>query len=74
VPPGTQSGKTFRKRGLGIPRLQRTGRGDMLITVRVITPTDLTAEQKTLFQQLAKTFGDDLSQHPKSFFDRIFGA
>jgi molecular chaperone DnaJ len=74
VPPGTQSGKTFRKRGLGIPRLQRSGRGDMLITVRVVTPTDLTPEQKTLLQQLGKTFGDDLTQQPRSFFDRIFGA
>lgn len=73
IPPGTQSGRTFRRRGLGIPRLQRTGRGDMLINVRVITPTDLNAEQKSLLQQLAKSFGDETTHTPKGFFDRIFG-
>ncbi len=74
IPPGTQSGKTFKKRGLGVPRLQRSGRGDMLITTRVVTPTELTAEQRSLLQQLAKTFGDEPLTQPKGFFDRIFGA
>lgn len=74
IPPGTQSGRSFRKRGLGVPRLQRSGRGDMIITVRVVIPTDLTPEQRGLLQQLAKTFGDESIQQPKGFFDRIFGA
>lgn len=74
VPPGTQSGRVFRKRGLGIPRLQRSGRGDMLITVRVVTPVDLNAEQKALLQQLGKSFGDESLHQSKGFFDRIFGT
>lgn len=74
IPAGTQTGRTFRKRGLGVPRLQRTGRGDMVITVRVVTPTNLTQEQKEIFRALAKTFGDQqVSDHPKGFFDRLFG-
>lgn len=74
IPAGTQTGKVIRKRGLGIPRLQRSGRGDMLISVRVVTPTDLNPDQKALLQQLAKSFGDDSIQNHKGFFDRIFGA
>lgn len=75
VPPGTQTGAQFRKRGLGAPHLQRNGRGDMLITVRVEVPTRLTAEQKELFRQLAKTFGDDAPrEESKGFFDRLFGS
>ncbi len=74
IPAGTQTGKVFRKRGYGIPKLQRQGRGDMLITARVVTPTDLNPEQKSLLQQLAKTLGDESIQHNKGFFDRIFGA
>jgi molecular chaperone DnaJ len=74
LPPGTQSGRTFRKKGLGIPRLQRSGRGDMLVTVRVVTPTDLTSEQRTLLQQLAKSFGEESIPQSKGFFDRIFGT
>jgi len=74
IPSGTQTGKTFRKRGMGIPRLQRSGRGDMIIMARVITPTKLNAEQKDLLQQLAKTFGDENVENQKGFFDRIFGG
>ena len=75
IPPGTQNGKVFTKRNLGIPYLQRNGRGDMQITVRVITPTSLSAEQKELFQKLAKTFGDEpIGQTQRGFFDRIFGT
>lgn len=74
IPPGTQNGRTFRKRGLGIPRLQRTGRGDQIITVRVLVPTELTTQQKELFRELAKTFGDEIPHQNKSFFDRLFGS
>jgi molecular chaperone DnaJ len=73
IPAGTQTGKIFRKRNLGIPRLQRSGRGDMLVHVRVVTPTDLNGEQKELLQQLARSFGDESIQQHKGFFDRIFG-
>ncbi|MCB0023785.1 MAG: molecular chaperone DnaJ, partial [Caldilinea sp.] len=31
IPAGTQTGAQFRKRGIGVPHLQRNGRGDMLI-------------------------------------------
>ncbi len=75
VPPGTQSGAQFRKRGLGVPHLQRNGRGDMLVTARVVVPTKLSVEQKELFRQLAKSFGDSATvEQPKGFFDRLFGS
>lgn len=75
IPAGTQTGAQFRKRGLGAPHLQRNGRGDMLITVRVDVPTKLTAEQKELFRQLSRTFGDNSPrEETKGFFDRLFGS
>jgi molecular chaperone DnaJ len=75
IPPGTQTGAQFRKRGLGAPHLQRNGRGDMLITARVDVPTKLTAEQKELFRQLARTFGESSTrEESKGFFDRLFGS
>ena len=75
VPAGTQSGAQFRKRGLGVPHLQRNGRGDMIITARVVVPTKLSAEQKELFRQLGKSFGDNATlEQPKGFFDRLFGS
>lgn len=75
IPAGTQNGTQFRKRSLGVPHLQRNGRGDMLINVRVVVPTKLTAEQKELFRQLGKSFGDTTAAEPsKGFFDRLFGG
>jgi molecular chaperone DnaJ len=74
IPAGTQTGKSFRKRGLGIPRLQRSGRGDLIVTVRVTTPTSLSSEQKELLRRLAESFGDETIEHKKGFFDRILGT
>lgn len=71
IPAGTQSGKTFRKRGLGVPRLQRSGRGDLMVTVRVMTPTSLTPEQADLMRKLAESFGDEVHEPRRGFFDRI---
>jgi molecular chaperone DnaJ len=55
VAPGTQSGRLLRMRGRGLPQLQSTNRGDLIIRVVVWTPTSLTAEQESAFRQLAKT-------------------
>ena len=61
IPPGTQTGKVFRLRGKGIPRLRsdgsNSGRGDQMVYVQVETPTDLTERQRELFTQLAETLG-----------------
>jgi len=78
IPPGTQTGKVFRLRGKGIPRLRsdgsNSGRGDQLVYVQVTVPTNLTDEQRSLFEQLAKTFGSDVvpqSSNGRGFFDRV---
>jgi len=52
--PGTQTGKRFRLRDRGVPRLRGRGRGDLILTVVVDTPTELSAEQEELLRQLAK--------------------
>jgi molecular chaperone DnaJ len=47
VPAGTQSGQTFRLRGKGCQRLDREGRGELFVVVRVVIPkqTDSTLEE-----------------------------
>ncbi|HEY7033478.1 MAG TPA: DnaJ C-terminal domain-containing protein [Thermomicrobiales bacterium] len=54
VPPETQSGKLFRLRGQGMPRLKRgkSERGDLLARARVLLPTKLTDKERDLFAQL----------------------
>ncbi|HEV2290612.1 MAG TPA: J domain-containing protein [Gemmatimonadales bacterium] len=55
VPAGTQPGRTFRVKGLGMEKGGR--RGDQLITVNVVLPTELTPEATALLQQLAEQTG-----------------
>ena len=58
VPEGTQTGTVFRLRGKGVPYLHGGGRGDQFVTVRVVTPKGLTAEQKELLRRLGESLGD----------------
>ena len=77
IPPGTQTGKVFRLRGRGIPRLRsdgsNSGRGDQLVYVQVETPTELTEHQRELFEQLADTFGHEITPQTsgRGFFDKV---
>jgi DnaJ-class molecular chaperone len=52
IPPGTSSGKTFRLRGYGFPRLKGEGQGDQLVRVRVAVPTELSPRERELFEEL----------------------
>lgn len=74
IPPGTQTGKTFRLRGKGVPYLHGDGLGDQLVTVYVVTPTHLNEHQKKLLLELAKTLGKEVIPQEKGFFDRIRDA
>jgi len=71
IPPGTQGGEQFRLKGLGIPRLHSSVRGDEMIRVVVETPVSLTAEQKELLHRLEESLGKRNRPSEKSFFDRL---
>jgi molecular chaperone DnaJ len=72
VPEGTQGGTSFRVRGHGVPHLGSRGKGDLVVTVRVVTPGRLTAEQRKLLEQLARTL-PHLEVRPKdrSFVEKV---
>jgi molecular chaperone DnaJ len=53
IPMGTQTGTVFRLKGKGMPVLGGRGRGDLFVSVSVVTPTSLTREQRKLLEQLA---------------------
>lgn len=75
IPPGTQHGKTFRLKGKGVPRLHRGGRGDQIVTVRVVIPTNLDEKQKQLLRELGKTLRKEtIPQADKGFFGKVKDA
>jgi molecular chaperone DnaJ len=54
VPPETQNGKVFRLAGQGMPHLNDSSRGDMFAKVKVTLPTQLTPQERQLFEQLRR--------------------
>lgn len=53
IPAGTQNGKVFRLRGLGMPHLKKPEhRGDLLAVVEVKLPAHLSDREKQLFEEL----------------------
>ncbi len=52
IPAGTQSNDIFRIRNKGVPRLQRMGRGDHMVTIIVDVPTKLDRKQKKMIEEL----------------------
>ena len=71
VPAGTESGELLRLRSKGMPYLRGSGRGDILVRVRVETPKKLSGKAKKLFEELADELGEPSADGKKGFFDRF---
>jgi len=67
VPAGSQTGKTVRIKGKGMPHLNGRQRGDLVVELFVETPTELTAHQKELLQELAASLGESQTPRNSSF-------
>jgi molecular chaperone DnaJ len=70
VPGGTQSGETFRLQGKGMPRLRGRGHGDLYVTVQVVTPEQLNADQRDALEAFAEAGGDEIDVQ-EGFFEKI---
>ncbi len=72
IPEGTQSGAVLRIRGKGIPFMHGNERGDEFVTIKVLTPKNLTSRQKKLLREFEDD-GSDSKNNPekKSFFDKL---
>jgi len=68
IPAGTQSNRSFRLKGMGVPVVHSSARGDQHVIVKVVTPTNLTAEQKRLLEEFARL---EREQNDKNIFDKI---
>ena len=77
VADGTQSGATIRLSGRGMPDVSGRGRGDLFVTVKVVTPKKLSRDQKKLLEQLAATLPKERfeptprQQEDRNIFERV---
>ena len=75
IPAGTQTGKTFRLKGKGAPRLRGGSQGDQHVTVKIVTPTKLNDAQKEALLAFAKASGDEkIVPQKKGFFNKVKDA
>lgn len=70
---GTQSGKTLRLKGKGVPSLEGYRTGDLLVHINVWTPQQLNKEEKDFFENCnsSDNFIPKPTNKDKSFFDKV---
>ena len=74
VPEGTQSGKTFRLRGKGMPNVRSGVFGDLYCHVVLETPVNLTEYQRKLLKEFDESIDknkDRHNPHSKSWMDKV---
>jgi molecular chaperone DnaJ len=65
IPAGTQPGETIVLRGKGLPHLRQRGQGDLVVHLRVVVPTELSAEQEERLRAYAEVAGEAPATPPK---------
>lgn len=63
IPEATQSGRVFRLRGMGVKPVRGGAAGDLLVTVRVETPVNLTRSQRELLKHFGETLEEGGKRH-----------
>ncbi|MBS3765797.1 molecular chaperone DnaJ [Candidatus Bipolaricaulota bacterium] len=72
--PGTQSGEKLKLRKRGIPHLNKPGKGDEIIRIKALTPTDLDREERKLVEKLNESLESPVgnsSEEEESFFEKL---
>jgi molecular chaperone DnaJ len=73
VPRGTQPGDHLRLSGLGVPLLNGYGRGDEIIHLKVVVPTNLSSEQEQHLRDFADSRGESVRGKRKGLFSKLMG-
>jgi molecular chaperone DnaJ len=71
VPEGTQSGKEFKLKSKGVPHLNSHGKGDLIVEIRVQTPSKLNKQQKELLKQLSDTMVVENTPTSRGLFEKV---
>ncbi len=71
IPEGSQAGSRLRIKGLGVPHVNGSGRGDLFIHLDVRIPTKLSRDQRKLFEQLREVLPTENEPSEKGIFDKV---
>ncbi len=72
IPEGTQSGQIFRQKGKGLPN-PHGGKGDLYVSVRIVTPSKVSRDQRKLLEQLGQSMKveNKPTERSSTFFDKV---
>jgi molecular chaperone DnaJ len=71
IPEGSQPDARLRLKGLGVPRVNGSGRGDLYVHLDVRVPQKLSREQRRLFEQLREQLPAENEPHAKGIFEKV---
>lgn len=73
IEPGTQSGKTLRLKGKGLPIIQGYGTGDLFVHINVWTPKKVSKEEREILEKLrdSENFQPKPDKSDRGFFQRM---
>ena len=71
IPEGTQSGREIKLRGKGVPHLNSHGKGDLVVEVRVATPSKLNKAQRELLKQLSETMTVENTPTNRGLYEKM---
>ena len=71
VPPGTQTDRVFKLRGLGLPDPHGGRGGDLFVKLKLEVPKDLSAEHEELLRDLADHEHAHVTPHRAGWLDKL---
>jgi molecular chaperone DnaJ len=71
---GTPADKVIRLANAGVPRIQRSGRGDLYLHLRAWVPTQLNESQQRALESVKEAFSDVQTESSDSILSKVFGS
>ena len=73
IPPGTQYGTQLRISNKGVPHYRRSYSGDLIVTIEIETPKNLTAAEREKLAEFAKLRSESYHNENGGFWDKLLG-
>jgi molecular chaperone DnaJ len=71
IPEGSQPGSRLRLKGLGVPHVNASGRGDLFVHIELRVPAKMTRDQRKLFEQLKELLPAENEPTEKGLLDKV---
>src|SRR5689334_17215265 len=71
IPEGSQPGAKMRLKGLGVPHLNSSARGDLYVHLAVKVPQKVTRDQRRLLEELRDVLPAENEPEEKSILDKV---